>query len=241
MKRLIVLALAIVVTSCNGVFGDGYKISGEIKGLNEGTSVFLEKQDENTGMPIAVDTVKVTNGKFEFEGEAKEPQLHFIRFDKYNGTAVLILEKGNISTVINKDSIGLAKFSGTLNNEELKKYNSKMLEIQKRMMNFQKNNVTKMQEAQKANDTVVMNKLNKEFSKYQEEFLTTNTKYIEENKSSFISLLLIPTLFNNPKFDLKTINKQYDALDSSLKETSVGKKIKKQLDDANKAQTSKKK
>lgn len=241
MKRLIVLALAIVVTSCNGVFGDGYKISGEIKGLNEGTNVFLEKQDENTGMPIAVDTVKVKDGKFEFEGEAKEPQLHFIRFDQQNGSAVLILEKGNISTVINKDSIGLAKFNGTLNNEELKKYNSKMLAIQKRMMSFQKANITKMQDAQKANDTVVMNKLNKDFSKFQEEFLTANTKYIEENKSSFISLLLIPTLFNNPKFDLKAINKQYDSLDASLKETAAGKKIKKQLDEANKTQEPKKK
>ena len=241
MKKLVVIALAIVAVSCNGIIGDGYTVSGEINGLKDGTNVFLEKQDDATGMPVAVDTVKIQKGKFEFEGEAKEPQLHFMRFDGTQGAVVFILEKGNITAKVNKDSIGLAKVNGTKNNEELVKYNGKMMAIQKRMMDFQKNNIAKMQEAQKANDTVVMNNLNKEFSKFQEEFTTSNTKYVEENPQSFISALLIPTLFNNPNPDVAKIKKYFDALDSDLKETAVGKKVKKQIEEVEKAMTSKKK
>ena len=58
MKKVLVLAIAIVMMSCNGIIGNGYKISGEIKGLTDGTKVFLERQDEKLGM-VAVDTVKI--------------------------------------------------------------------------------------------------------------------------------------------------------------------------------------
>ncbi|MES2811047.1 MAG: DUF4369 domain-containing protein [Bacteroidota bacterium] len=241
MKKLVVIALAIVAVSCNGIIGDGFKISGEIAGLADGTKVFLEKQDEKTGMPIAVDTVKVEKGAFTFEGEAKEPQIHSVRFENTQGGFILIVEKGNIEAKINKDSIGLAKVTGTYNNDELIKFNGSMMTIQKRMMAFQKENMPKMQEAQQKNDTVVMNKLNKDFSKFQEEFKNSSVKYIEESPKSFLSILLIQGMFNEQAPDLAKIKKYYDALANDVKETTPGKKVKKQIEDLEKASKTAKK
>ena len=72
MKKIIVIALSAFVMSCTGIVGNGFKISGEIKGLPDGTNVFLEKQNTSAAAGvIAVDTVKIKNGKFTFEGKAE--------------------------------------------------------------------------------------------------------------------------------------------------------------------------
>lgn len=241
MKKLVVIALAIVAVSCNGIIGNGYTISGEIAGLADGTKVFLEKQDEKTGMPIAVDTVKVEKGKFTFKGEAKEPIIHGVRFENTQGGFAVIVEKGNINIVAKKDSIGKAKISGTYNNEEMSKYLGKLEVIQKKMMAFQQKNMPIMQAAQQKNDTVVMRNLNKEYMSFQTEMIDINNKYIEESPKSFISVLLIQGMLADPSADLIKIKKYYDALDSDVKETSPGKKIKKQIEDMEKASKTAKK
>ncbi|MFK6999836.1 DUF4369 domain-containing protein [Flavobacterium oreochromis] len=241
MKKILGISLVTLAIACNGIIGDGFKFEGEVNGLKDGTKVFLQKQDENTGMPVAIDTAKIEKGKFVFEGEAKEPQVHMVSIENQQGGFIFILEKGNITAKINKDSIPLAKIAGTYNNDELVKYNSQMMGISKRMMSFQKANIAKMQEAQKANDSVTMKKLNAEFSKFQEEFIVSGDKYINENPKSFISLLLIPTLFNTPNADIAKIKKSFDALEKDIKETAAGKKIKKQLEEFEKTMVGAKK
>ena len=96
MKKIIVIALAGLVMSCNGVIGDGFKISGEIKGIADGTRVFLDKQDPEKGTQIHVDTVEVKNGKFTFEGKSEEPEIESIHFDGRPEGFILVVEKGNI-------------------------------------------------------------------------------------------------------------------------------------------------
>jgi peroxiredoxin len=224
MKKIILIALSAFVMSCNGIIGNGFKISGEIKGLADGTNVFLEKQDPKTGV-VAVDTVKIKGGKFTFEGKAEEPEIHSIRFDKTQGGFIVVVEKGNINAVINKDSIQLAKVTGTFNNDELIKYNAEMMKIQKRMMAFQNTNMPVMQAAQQKKDTVAINKLRKEYSKFQEEFTTSNYKYIEANPKSFLSVLLVEGMFNDPQPKLDKIKKYYDSLDAEVKGTKPGKNI----------------
>ncbi len=228
MKKLILIAIAAVVVSCNGIIGNGYKVSGEVKGLPDGTKVFLEKQDPKTGV-VAVDTVKLEKGKFTFDGETKEPEIYLIQIENVNGKVPFVLEKGNIEVVINKDSITNAKTSGTFNNDELRKYTTEMGKIQKRMVAFQDKNMTLMQQATEKNDTVIINKLRKEYSKFQDEYTQANFKYIENNPKSFLSVLLIQGMFNEMQPKLDKIKKYYDALDSDVKNTKPGKDVESKL------------
>ncbi|MCB6061484.1 DUF4369 domain-containing protein [Flavobacterium psychrophilum] len=232
MKKIILIALSAFVMSCTGIIGNGFKISGEIKGLADGTNVFLEKQNSSAaaGGPITIDTVQVKNGKFTFEGKAEEPEIHSIRFDKTQGGFIVVVEKGNINVIINKDSIQNAKVSGTFNNDELVKYNAEMMKIQKRMMAFQNTNMSVMQTASEKKDTVVINKLRKEYTAFQEEFTTTNYKYIENNPKSFLSVLLVEGMFNDPQANFEKIKKYYSALDADIKATKPGKNIETKLD-----------
>ena len=241
MKKLVVLALAIVAVSCNGIIGNGYTISGEVKGLADGTKVFLEKQDEKTGAPMAVDTVKIEKGKFTFEGKAEQPEIHGVRFENIPGGFALVVEKGDIKAIANKDSIGRAKVSGTFNNDEMTKYIGKLEVIQKKILAFQQKNMPIMQAAQQKNDTALMEKLNKEYMSFQDEMMNVNNKYVEESPKSFISVLLIQGMLGNPSADIAKIKKYFDALDSDIKETTPGKKVKKQLEEMEKAKNTAKK
>ena len=72
MKKIILLlSAALVVVACSKAGKGEYIISGTAKGIENGKTVILETQDE-TGMLVAKDTVKVENGKFEMKGKITE-------------------------------------------------------------------------------------------------------------------------------------------------------------------------
>ena len=230
MKKLLVLIIALsVLISCNKAGENEFVVTGTIKGIADGKSVILEVQDE-TGQLKPIDTVKVEKGKFTFKGNAKEPDMHLISIETVQGKIPFILENGDIEMIINKDSINITKVTGTYNNEELNSYKDKGAAIQKKMMKFQKDNTAIMQEAQQKQDTVAMNKLRKEYSKFQEEFATQSENYVKTHPKAFISALIIEGMFNQMTPDIAKITKYYNGLDKSVKDTKHGKKIKKNLD-----------
>ena len=232
MSKKIILMLSVisVLIACNKAGDNEYIVTGTIKGIDNGKSVTLEVQDETTGQLKAVDTVKIENGKFVFKGSAKEPEMYLVQVEKVEGKIPFILENGDIDMVINKDSIAITKVTGTYNNEELTGYKENGMKIQKKMMKFQQDNMAKMNEAQQKQDTVVMNSLRKEYSKFQDEFAKQSEDYLNTHPKAFISALIIEGMFNQMIPDVDKIKKYYTALDQTLKDTKHGKGIKTKLD-----------
>lgn len=228
-KFLLVISAVSMLISCNKAGSDEYIVTGTVKGLENGTSVTLEVQNE-MGQFTPVDTVKVQDGKFTFEGTAKEPKMYLLQLEKTDGKIAFILENGDIDMVVNKDSVGMTKITGTYNNEELTSFKEAGMKIQKRMMKFQNDNMAKMNQAQQTKDTVAMNTLRKEYSKFQDEFMKQTDDYVQNHPKAFISALLIEGMFNTMEPDQAKITKYYNGLDASLKTTETGKKIKTKLD-----------
>ncbi len=224
----LLIVLAVAVVSCNKMGKDEFKISGKAPGIANDVAVYLQKQD-STGTMLQLDTVKVKDGKFTFEGKFKEPGIHFIQVDKIDGRAVLIMESGDIAVDIRKDTIGKSKTSGTYSNDQLYTYSKKAEKIQKRMMDFQTANMTKFSEAQAAKDTVTINKLMKDNSGFQKEFETLSMDHMENNPKSYLSLLFLQQYIGSPTADKAKLTKIFNSLDESLRNTNAGKKIKKEL------------
>ena len=232
MKKLILfLTAAVVFTSCNK---DKYTISGTAKGIENGKTIIVETQDANGMGMIAVDTVKVENEKFEIEGKATEPIFHTLQVEGVQGKVPFILENGDISVVIDKDSIQKSKVSGTYNNDEYVKFNEEIKVVQKKLMDFQTNNMQAMNTAQQNKDTVVINNLMQQFSKLQEEVAVSSKakyiKYAETHPKSLISALILQGMANDPSADIKKTESIYNSFDESLKNTKPGKEIKTKLD-----------
>ena len=227
MKRIILLLSATVfLISCSKT---KYTVSGTAKGIENGKTIIMETHDAAGMGLIAVDTVKVENGKFEITGKATEPAFHLLQVEGIEGKFLFILENGDINIDLVKDSITKSKVSGTYNNDEYVKFNDELMKIQKGLMDFQKKNTPAMTQAQQTNDTVAINKLMKEFGTLQET-VNKNSKakydsYAETHPKSFISVLIIQGMTNDPSSDIKKIEKLYASLDESLKTTKPGKAI----------------
>lgn len=233
MKKIILfLSAAVVFASCSK---DKYTISGTAKGIENGKTIIVETQDANGMGLIAVDTVKVENEKFEITGKALEPIFHTLQVEGVQGKVPFILENGDITIVIDKDSIQKSKVSGTYNNDEYVKFNEEIKVVQKKLMDFQTKNMVAMNTAQQAKDTAVINNLMQEFSKLQEEVsVASKAKYIsyaETHPKSLISALIIQGMSNDPSADIKKTEAIYNSFDASLKNTKPGKAIKTKLDE----------
>eukprot|EP00759_Apiculatamorpha_spiralis_P010886 PhF_6_TR17972/c0_g1_i1/m.26886 len=194
MKKIILLAaVAVGLYSCNKLGEGEYEITGTVNGMKTGL-VYLEKQSPMGMGATAIDTVKIVDGKFEIKGKTGEPEIHFIQVDKVPGKVPFILEGGEITVTVDKDSLFKSKLGGTYSNEEFTKFNNESYRIQKKVIDFKAKNTAAMTEAQQKNDTATMNRIGKEFDKIQgsiQKDLNDYTfKYPKTHPKSFISVLI---------------------------------------------------
>ncbi|MES2575368.1 MAG: DUF4369 domain-containing protein [Bacteroidota bacterium] len=235
-KIFLLLSATVFLVSCSK---NKYVISGTVKGVEDGKTVILETQDAAGMGLVAVDTVKVENGKFEIEGKASEPAFHMLQVEGVNGKVPFILENGDISIEINKDTLNKSKISGTYNNDEFSAFNKDLEKVQKPLIDFQTKNTQAMNVAQQTKDTVVINQLMAEFGKIQqsvgESTKKTYVTYAETHPKSFISALIIQGMTGDPTVDIKKVEKLYASLDESLKTTKPGKAIDTKIKEAKNA------
>ena len=241
MKKIaLFIAVATTIVSCSKVGKNEYIISGIAKGIANGQTVVLEKQDESGMNLVPVDTVKVKDGKFEIKGKIVEPGLYTLQVEKSQGKIPVILETGEIKVVVDKDSIQKSKISGTYSNDEFYKFNENLKvvskKVQKDLMAFQTANMATMKKAQDAKDTVVINKLMKDYGKIQDVVTNKYASYAEGHGKSFISLLIVDGMLKQPTAQIEKIKKMYANLNVDLQNTKIGKGIKTGIDNFGKPQ-----
>ncbi|MSP84409.1 MAG: AhpC/TSA family protein [Flavobacteriaceae bacterium] len=234
MKRLLLLlTVSAVLFSCNKAGVNEYVISGTIKGIADGKTVVLERQDE-TGQLRPIDTVKIKDGKFTIKGSAKEPEIMLLQVEALQGKVPFILENGDIEVIVDKDSIQKSKLSGTFNNDVFSKFNIDIVKFQKdsqkKMMAFQNANMAKMNAAQEAKDTITINKLMKEYQVIQKEGMDFYVKFAETNPKALISALIVDSMLNDPSVDLVRVKKIFASFSPELKKYKPGKSIQFKLD-----------
>ena len=234
MKKIFFLLTAsAAIISCSKVKDGEFLITGTAKGIENGKTIILQGQDPTTMAVLPLDTVKVENGKFEIKGKVTEPAFHSLIVQDAQGMVPFILETGEIKIEVDKDSIHKSKISGTYSNDEFVKFNEDLNKVQKSLIDFQKNNTQKMQQAQQAQDTAVINSLMKQYMTIQTDVQAESKKkytaYAESHPKSFISVLIIQSLANDPTADFKKTEALYNSLDESLKNTKPGKAIKEKI------------
>lgn len=234
MKRiLMLLTVMTVLISCNKAGENEYIISGTVKGIADGKTVILEKQD-GMGQVVPLDTVKVKDGKFTMTGSAKEPEIMLLQVETTQGKVPFVLENGDIKITIDKDSLQKSKFSGTYNNDVFSKFNDDLTkfqkEFQKKLTSFQNANMAKMNSAQEAKDTITINKLMKEYQGIQKEGMEFYVKFAEGNPKALLSALIVDSMLNDPAVDLVRVKKIYAGFSPELKKYKPGKSIQSKLD-----------
>jgi thiol-disulfide isomerase/thioredoxin len=234
MKRILMLLTVItVLISCNRAGENEYIISGTVKGIADGKTVILEKQD-GMGQVVPLDTVKVKDGKFTMTGSAKEPEIMLLQEEAIQGKVPFVLENGDIKIIVDKDSLQKSKFSGTFNNDVFSKFNDDLTkfqkDFQKKLTTFQNANMAKMNAAQEAKDTITITKLMKEYQLIQKEGMEFYIKFAEANPKALLSALILDSMLNDPAVDLVKIKKIFASFSPELKKYKPGKSIQSKLD-----------
>ncbi len=225
MKKVaFVFISALLAISCNNLKDNEFVISGTANGIENGKKVFLEVQTE-TGS-LAKDTAVVTDGKFELRGTTEELDLGFVRFEKEQINMPLILEHGTIELVIVKDSLQQSTLGGTSNNDLFQKFNSDSRVISDKVVKFEKDNGATMQKAQMSQDTVTINRLLKEYRKFQEEMNVYSKKFIKDNPDAYLSVLLLENFLMRQYLTPEEVKTYFEGLDKGVQNTKSGRKIK---------------
>lgn len=229
MKKITLLvASTLVLISCNNLKDNEFLITGTADGVKNGKKVFVETQTE-TGF-IAKDTAVVENGKFELKGTSETIDLGFIRIEDQSISLPIILEEGKISVAIKTDTILNSKIGGTDNNDKFQSFNDASKVVVNKKMKFEKANLERITAAKKANDTVTVNQIMKEYGKFQEDLNKISKNFIKNNPDAYLSVLLLENFLMRQYLTAEEITSYFAKIDKSLLNTKSAKNIKKVLD-----------
>ncbi len=230
MKKIfLITTVALGLFSFTNPIKPNFTLSGIAKGVQEGTMVYLERQDDAKGT-IAIDSAKVVKGAFTMTGTTSEPAVNFIQVKGVEGKIAFILDQGAINFTIYKDSISKSKIGGTPDNDALQKFNIFSQKVQQKMQSFQTENAQKMQTAQANKDNATIQELMSQFGVLQNELLEYTSTYPEKNPTSFLSVLLLDNMFNQPEVNIEKIKQVYANIAPRLKTTKPGLSVKTKIE-----------
>lgn len=226
MKKLIYAFLPFAFLVSCGESSNGFDINGDLRGdMENGTLVFLKRTDEQ-GRAIDIDTTKIENGNFAFEGEAGSPELHYIFIDQLQGNIPIIIEEGTITISGQKDSLAFTDIKGTPQNELFSDFLETSRSFSSRAMSMSDD----MRRATMQQDTALMISLRDEYGELQEEAKLFELQYAKEHPNALISALLLDKILTMNMLPEQEVKELYEALSPEIKGTTAGKKIKDKLD-----------
>lgn len=224
MKKIaFFLAAATLIVSCKNLADNEYEITGEVDPSLEGKNVILEKQGPMGFLPL--DTVKVEGGKFVFKDTASAPAIHFISFEGKQEKLNFILEPGEIDIKIDKDTLYKSTTGGTYNNEKLEEFKQISTNMYRKSQSFQKANTQKRDEALKANDTVTVNKLGKEYKAITTEWEGKLVDFIKKNPKAYCNVMALGQVAQMGIKQIEEIKALFNGMDPVVKNTKEGKQI----------------
>jgi peroxiredoxin len=225
MKKIVLLAIATLsIFACNKVSENEFVISGTAEGIENGTKVYLQVQGE-TEM-IAKDTVEVQSGKFEIKGAFETLEIAIVTVEG-NNPIPFIMENGNITIKVNKDTIQNSVVGGTPENELFQDYSGKTKEVYKKIGDFQAAKQEEFMGAQAVNDTVTMNALMNQLKTMQEELIVLAKDVISKNNDKYLSALLLENNLATQTITAEEGKAYFDKFTDKIKQTRSGKNIEK--------------
>lgn len=233
-KILLVLSLFFILVSCSnngksakGENGDAtYILKGSVIGLDSGWA-YLYHPEKDQQIP---DSVKISNGSFEFKGTANHPEFVLLGYDQFGQKRFplgFFLEGGNISLNGTVDSLHKAEIKGSKTQDEFTEFNNLRRPIEEK----QKQLYETYQAASMSGDEKKALEIQKEFELLEEGNKDLVAKFVKENPSSYVAAFQLAQTFAYD-LDPAIVEPLYNGLNEKIKGSYFGLAIKKNLDAA---------
>jgi thiol-disulfide isomerase/thioredoxin len=224
MRKLYVFfVLALFIVGCES--NSTTKITGIVTGIPDNEFVHLKENVPSTLQLISIDSAIIKNGMFSFDLNPKGLDENYLQFGSHKKLISFITEEGNIT--VNFDSQNFEKniVGGTYNNEKFQEYTNQANTYINNIKKFERESHKKLIDAQNQNNIALLQTLNKENQKLNEAYNTFNKKFIENNKTAYVSLILLEKLTKQGVYTFQEAKNIFNDFSADLKNADIGKRL----------------
>ena len=233
MKRYINYLLVLIFFNCTNELGKNLTISGNIKGLRKG-KLYLQKYINDTTL-INIDSLKIEGVEdFEFSDSLSEAQFYFLTLKKDETDTTLqkipfFAEKGKIKINTRLNTfLSSVKIEGSENQILWDEYLMIMRKFNNQNIQLVKDYLEKKGEFDSKKRDVLFEKKNDLINRKKVLFsLNFAMNNIDKEISAYIGLYELNNISN------KYLDSLYSKLNTNIKNSFYGKKLKRKLDNFN--------
>lgn len=217
MRFLPLFILSIVLVSCQSTEYT-LNISADVEDQNQ---IFLITLDDNN-QPQTLDTLAIQGGVTSYSNTIELPEMHYLLLAGNRDVVPVVLEPGEITVEIYKDSIRASKVSGTKSNKEFSRYITETTPLIDDLFGIQ----NEMRNAMISRDSLAFADLQEQLNDMQTKFTDFQVDYVTTNNDSYISTLILEQLILNKGIENEEAKSVFNAFSSTIKKTKAGIKIK---------------
>ncbi len=217
MRNIILISLvALLLASCQTTEYT-LNVSADVEDEQQ---LMLIALDDNS-QPQTLDTLYIRDGVTSYSGKIEYPEMHFLLLQGNRDVVPVVLEPGEISVEMFKDSIRASKVGGTKSNKEFSRYIADSNPIIEDLFSIQ----NEMRNAMISRDSLAFVDLQEQLNDMQTNFNDFQIDYVKSNPDAYISILVLEQLIGNQILDKEAAAEIYNNLGNILKKTKAGVKI----------------
>lgn len=240
MKKIytvIAFIIIIIFASCNStspkrsaVVMDGYKINGEITGIDSGW-IFLKHTDENDN--TIVDSTLIENKRFTFTGKQNTPEQVSLSLREKNASVNFFLDNSEIEITASADSFKNAKVTGSPTQDQFVEYQKLLAPIDNEIASLNKELSELSIPVKGSNTAAQTDSIKSKLATFDSLKNNKIISFIKENPASIVSAkAIISNFLWNP--DVDQLTGLYNLLKPQIQKSQYGKTIKEHVDIAQK-------
>ncbi|PWT96928.1 MAG: hypothetical protein C5B52_14755 [Bacteroidetes bacterium] len=235
MRNYIVCLMVLAAVACkNNSSSDGksvrnsdssFVVAGKINGI-ENDWIYLYRVERGDKL----DSVRANQGSFEFKGNIAHPEFCLIGFTE-NGEKQFpysfFLDNSNIKIEAKKDSLNSLQVTGSPTQDELKDYDSKTRDLQKRNKELER----QYQLAMMNRDKLKIDSIFKAAGELQDEARQISIDYAKANRGSYVAIYQLNRNFSGDE-NPAIAQSAFDSLEPKIQQSFFGNNLKQSLDNA---------
>lgn len=224
IQSLIICSFLTVAVMAQKPFG--FTVEGTAKNYKNTYLYFGHKWDEKT----FVDSVKVVDGKFKYNGKSPEPNMYWMAFNSATAgqqpNVIFYVDPGKTVINMNVDSLQNLTIVGGQNQKDYEEYKITMMMFSMKQQEI----VNQYNSARSNNDIATMQAKQSEYEKLTQEVKNGMRDFIKNHPKSAVSGFIIYSEYANPTFSISDVEEVIGLLDKSVLDTKFGKLAQQRLD-----------
>jgi len=234
LKKIVIACLfSLFIFSCNNPKSqseketvskkNGFVLQGTLKSALS-DKVYLSKINENDLQPV--DSAKIENNNFTFQGIVEYPERFMLSFENSSAAVIFIVENKNFEILIDPNQLDEPVIKGSELNTKLLEYKLASKNIFKKIDYL----FPKFQKARLENDVKKLAEVGNELKKIETEFTDFSYNFIKNNSDSYVAAMVLSDQLKSATVDTLRINNAFKLLSEEVKKSPDAQLIATALD-----------